>query len=155
MLLSTMIFMEWSNHKNNIEQYRESSTTIITFIDTIKKYKKLFITIGILNFLMLFCGFLGETKQIPNILSVIIGFVPFVYMFYLMYFNFIRETPIYKTSKDTKNIFYFMSSVWSLYGVAAFLPTNPKNIMYNSLDIIAKNFYGLFLSYKLYKVREK
>lgn len=146
MLLSTMIFMEWSNHKKE---------RTINFADTVKKYKKLFLTIGLLNFLMLFFGFLGETNQMPNILAVILGFVPFAYMFYLMYDNFVKETPTQKTSLENKNLFYFMSSIWSLYGVAAFFPTNPKNVMYNFLDIIAKNFYGLFLSYKLYQVREK
>ena len=132
-----------------------NNNTVITFMDTIKKYKKLFITIGLLNFVMLLFGFLGETKQMPNILAVILGFIPFAYMFGLMYTNFVKDTPERISSKENKNLFYFMSSIWSLYGVAAFFPANPKNIMYNFLDIIAKNFYGLFLSYKLYQVREK
>jgi len=151
MLLSTMVFMEWSNHTNN----ENNKNSLVTFMDTVKKYKKLFITIGLLNFVMLLFGFLGETKQMPNILAVILGFIPFAYMFGLMYTNFVKDTPERTTSIENKNLFYFMSSIWSLYGVAAFFPTNPKNIMYNFLDIIAKNFYGLFLSYKLYQVREK
>jgi bacteriorhodopsin len=161
MLLSTMIFMEWSNHKlmnsNEVKDNNEdnSDNTMIRFKDTVMKYKKLFITIGLLNFLMLFFGFLGETKQMSNIIAVILGFIPFVYMFYLMYDNFVKETPTRKTTKENKNLFNFMTFIWSLYGVAAFFPTNPKNVMYNFLDIIAKNFYGLFLSYKLYKVRIK
>ena len=155
MLLSTMIFMEWSNHKNKKNKEEINNNTVITFMDTIKKYKKLFITIGLLNFVMLLFGFLGETKQMPNILAVILGFIPFAYMFGLMYTNFVKDTPERISSKENKNLFYFMSSIWSLYGVAAFFPANPKNIMYNFRDIIAKNFYGLFLSYKLYQVREK
>lgn len=169
MLLSTMIFMEWSNHKlmnsNEVKDKNEdkndnknedkNDNNMIRFKDTVMKYKKLFITIGLLNFLMLFFGFLGETKQMPNILAVILGFIPFVYMFYLMYDNFVKETPTRKTTKENKILFNFMSFIWSLYGVAAFFPTNPKNVMYNFLDIIAKNFYGLFLSYKVYKVRIK
>ena len=155
MLLSTMIFMEWSNHKNKKNKEETNDNTVVTFMDTLKKYKKLFITIGLLNFVMLLFGFLGETKQMPNILAVILGFIPFAYMFGLMYTNFVKDTPERTSSKENKNLFYFMSSIWSLYGVAAFFPANPKNIMYNFLDIIAKNFYGLFLSYKLYQVREK
>ena len=155
MLLSTMIFMEWSNHKNKKNKEKTNDNTVVTFMDTVKKYKKLFITIGLLNFVMLLFGFLGETKQMHNIVAVILGFIPFAYMFGLMYTNFVKDTPERKSSKENKNLFYFMSSIWSLYGVAAFFPANPKNIMYNFLDIIAKNFYGLFLSYKLYQVREK
>lgn len=161
MLLSTMIFMEWSNHKlmnsNEVKDNNEdkNDNNMIRFKDTVMKYKKLFITVGLLNFLMLFFGFLGETKQMPNILAVILGFIPFVYMFYLMYDNFVKETATRKTTKENITLFNFMTFIWSLYGVAAFFPTNPKNVMYNFLDIIAKNFYGLFLSYKLYKVRIK
>lgn len=155
MLLSTMIFMEWSNHKNNKNKDDTNKNTVVTFMDTVKKYKKLFITIGMLNFAMLLFGFLGETNQMPNVLAVILGFIPFAYMFGLMYTNFVKDTTERTSSKENKNLFYFMSSIWSLYGFAAFFPSNPKNVMYNFLDIIAKNFYGLFLSYKLYQVREK
>jgi bacteriorhodopsin len=36
---------------------------------------------------------------------------------------------------------------WSLYGVVALLPYYIKNALYNILDLFAKNFFGLFLSY--------
>ena len=45
-----------------------------------------------------------------------------------------------------------MVSVWSLYGVAALMPADIKNISYNLLDIVAKNFYGLYLYYKILQV---
>ena len=32
-------------------------------------------------------------------------------------------------------------------------PMLPKNIMYNFLDIVAKNFYGLYIFYEVYKRR--
>ena len=40
-------------------------------------------------------------------------------------------------------LFLFVFIVWSIYGVAAMMPTPYKNISYNILDIIAKNFYDL------------
>jgi hypothetical protein len=40
-----------------------------------------------------------------------------------------------------------MFGIWSLYGVAAWFPSALKNASYNILDIFAKNFYGVFLSY--------
>jgi len=51
-------------------------------------------------------------------------------------------------------LFLFVFIVWSIYGVAAMMPTPYKNISYNILDIIAKNFYGLYIYYKIlqYKV---
>lgn len=36
-------------------------------------------------------------------------------------------------------------AVWALYGVAAALPVDTKNIAYNLLDVVSKNCYGLFL----------
>ena len=42
-----------------------------------------------------------------------------------------------------------MIIIWSLYGVAAMFPTIIKNIFYNILDIISKNFYGLYLFSKV------
>ena len=72
MLLSTMIFMEWSNHKNKKNKEKTNENTVITFMDTVKKYKKLFITVGLLNFVMLLFGFLGETNQMPNVLLAVL-----------------------------------------------------------------------------------
>ena len=48
-----------------------------------------------------------------------------------------------------------MFSVWSLYGVAALLPALQKNIGYNVLDLIAKNFYGIFIFYKIIQVHSQ
>jgi bacteriorhodopsin len=45
--------------------------------------------------------------------------------------------------------------VWAIYGVAAVLPYHIKNTMYNILDIFAKNFFGIFLSYVLYKASKQ
>lgn len=42
-------------------------------------------------------------------------------------------------------LFAAMYVVWSLYGVAATLPDVGKNVCYNALDVVSKNFYGVFL----------
>ena len=54
---------------------------------------------------------------------------------------------------ENKQLFNVLLSLWSLYGIAALLPVKPKNISYNMLDIIAKNFYGLFIYYKIKKLQ--
>ena len=43
------------------------------------------------------------------------------------------------------SLFAIMYAVWGLYGVAAAFPDDQKNIAYNGLDIVSKNFYGVFL----------
>ena len=45
-----------------------------------------------------------------------------------------------------------MFIVWSLYGIAATLKPNEKNVSYNIPDIIAKNFYGLFIYYQILQI---
>ena len=39
--------------------------------------------------------------------------------------------------------------IWALYGVAAYFDHIPKNISYNILDVISKNFYGLYIFFKI------
>jgi hypothetical protein len=98
---------------------------------------------------MLGFGYLGETAQMPNLIAVIIGFIPFCMMFGKMYTEFVKHN----SSEETKNMYWFMTSVWGLYGVAALMNPILKNVMYNGLDIVAKNFYGTFLFYKLYQLK--
>ena len=56
---------------------------------------------------------------------------------------------------DQKFMYWFFLITWSFYGVAALLEYNNKNTMYNILDLIAKNFLGIFLVYILWINRIK
>jgi hypothetical protein len=93
---------------------------------------------------MLLFGYLGEMKVISVVFSVLLGFIPFLTYYYIIYTNYVSE--------NTKeySIFIYFFCFWSLYGVAAFLPYYAKNIMYNVLDIFSKNFFGIFLVYIIY-----
>ena len=42
-------------------------------------------------------------------------------------------------------LFWVTFGVWGLYGVAAALGDVSKNVMYNTIDVISKNGFGLFL----------
>jgi hypothetical protein len=46
-----------------------------------------------------------------------------------------------------------MFTLWALYGVFFLLPPVVKNVGYTTLDIFAKNFFGLFLTYVIYSKR--
>jgi hypothetical protein len=50
-------------------------------------------------------------------------------------------------SGDGLQVALFMTVfvVWGCYGLAATMPYAPKNVAYNGLDILSKNFYGLFI----------
>ena len=59
-----------------------------------------------------------------------------------------------RAANISSNLFTFIFIIWILYGFAAMLSTIPKNISYNILDIIAKNFYGLFIVYKIIEINK-
>ena len=124
---------------------KESGVTDIpSFISIIGANLKTYSTLVLLNTSMLIFGYLGELKKISLFTSVFGGFVPFFMMFYIIYENFAKYTDLGMT------MFWYFFIVWGLYGVAACLSYNLKNISYNILDLFAKNFFGLFLAYILY-----
>jgi bacteriorhodopsin len=92
-----------------------------------------------LNFLMLTAGYMSELKQIPKIPGVLLGFIPFLIFFYLIYEYFA------KFSQAGTRLYIFFFVVWFIYGIAALMSYKIKNIMYNILDIFAKNFFGVYL----------
>ena len=135
MLITTIIFMEY---QYNLES---KNNKIITMKEFFYENKENIIKIILFNALMLFFGFLGESQMINKPLAVTIGF----YFFY-MSFRIIYNEYAYKT-KIGANLFKFLTICWSLYGVAALADIKTKNISYNLLDIVSKNFYGLYIYY--------
>jgi bacteriorhodopsin len=108
-----------------------------------------------LNWLMLLFGYLGEVGVIPLVTGVALGFAPFIAYFYIMYERFVANDAnnvndinnnVNRVNASLKIYAYFLV-FWSLYGIVAVLPYALKNTIYNVLDLFAKNFFGLFLSY--------
>lgn len=139
MLLSTILFMEYDTARQENKK--------VTTDSVINNNKRELIKIGLYNFGMLLFGYLGETNVLNKYASVGIGFIFFGLGFYEIWNKF-----GYKTDK-TRGLYTFLIIVWSLYGVAAVLPVIPKNIMYNCLDIVSKNFYGLYIFYEILMVK--
>lgn len=104
------------------------------------------------NLLMLLLGYFGEILIIKNDIAVVLGFIPFIYIFSYIYmkdYNKIHDnSEIYH-----KQIYWFFFVVWSLYGFAAILPFIYKNVMYNVLDLFSKNVFGLFLVFYIFSRR--
>jgi hypothetical protein len=127
MLLSTIAFLEYQENKQTFTL----GTMINSNQDLIKK-------VVISNFCMLLFGYLGEIGKIDRMHATILGFIPFLIMFRLLYQRY-----------GNSRIIQFMFIVWGLYGIAYMLPDVPKNVSYNFLDIIAKNFWGLYIYFKI------
>ena len=99
------------------------------------------VTIILLNYLMLYAGYLGEIKQITLMNAELLGFGAFFAMFYMIYAQFVKNS----SGIDNKVIFGMYLTVWSLYGAAYLLNEENKNIMMNVLDLFSKCFIGLGL----------
>jgi bacteriorhodopsin len=112
---------------------------------TLKEYiskNKLFISkIIILNLSMMLFGLAGELNYINYNTSIMIGFIPFVYYFKLIYDKYLSNN----TDKNKLKLYCVFLILWTLYGVVAFLPYEQKNIAYNIIDLFSKNLFSVFL----------
>ena len=97
--------------------------------------------IVLLNYAMLYIGYAGENKMINKSLSQILGFIPFIIMFAIIFLQFV------KSSGSIANyvLYTIYLVVWSLYGFVFMLGEEYKNIAMNILDFTAKCFIGLSL----------
>jgi bacteriorhodopsin len=111
---------------------------------TFEKYKKPLVQMFIANFIMLLAGFLAEKGLMDRTVALGIGFAAFGFVFKKLYYEFRTE--------ESDEIYKLLTSVWALYGLAFMLPDVQKNIMYNGLDLISKNFFAFFLYRKIVHV---
>lgn len=130
MLVSFIVFFKYLNNPKR-------KTTLL---QSLKEEQTNIIKIVLANAFMLLFGYLGEIGLIDNCLGIALGFIPFAYVFKLLY-------TYTGTNIISNTLFYIMFIIWGLYGVAAVLPFESKNTFYNILDLFAKNAYGLYLYY--------
>lgn len=133
-LMFYLIFLE--------RRAKNEDTVGLNFVDLSIENANTISNVFILNWAMLFFGYLGEMKIISTLTGVLVGFVPFLLYYYIIY----QKYAVGSSSTGIK-IFWYFFIFWSLYGVVALLPYHLKNGLYNILDLFAKNFFGLFLSY--------
>ena len=119
----------------------ENKTTELEFFTVLKENSNIFIPVVLLNWLMLLFGYLGEMRIIPVLLGVFLGFIPFLLYYYIIYVNYVTQ------NTNGYLLFWYFFFFWSMYGFVAVLPYYVKNAFYNILDLFAKNFFGIFLSY--------
>ena len=138
MLITLILYLIYLNKK------KKGKTIKLDFFKLLKDNYDIIIPILLLNWLMLLFGYLGEMKIIPVLLGVFLGFIPFVIYYYMIYVHYVQP------NTNGSFLFLYFFVFWALYGTVAGLPYYIKNSFYNVLDLFAKNFFGLFLSYILY-----
>ena len=99
------------------------------------------VTIVVLNYVMLYVGFLGETKVLERSTADFVGFVPFFAMFYLIFVKFVQPKYVF----SNYCLYFFYLAVWGMYGLVYLVPETYKNISMNVLDCISKCLIGLGL----------
>jgi bacteriorhodopsin len=100
-----------------------------------------YLVIVSLNYIMLYIGYMGETNKIDKFHAMILGFIPFVLMFGIIYYQFVLPKYVYANYA----LFSVYLIVWSTYGIVYLLDNVSKNITFNTLDLISKCFIGLGL----------
>ena len=135
MLITLICYLIYLHHRE------KNTTQKLKLLDILIDNSSNITYILILNWMMLLFGYLGEMKIIPTLTGVGLGFIPFLIYYFIIYVNYAV------LSKSGWMLFWYFSFFWSLYGVVAVLPYYMKNTFYNILDLFAKNFFGLFLSY--------
>lgn len=136
MLITTMLFFIFEKNKTaTLHREKEQKKNVVSILNDNKTNV---IKIVIANALMLLVGYLQEINMISLWYSNIFGFGFLAYSFYVLY--------TYVSSPITQVLFWVMFFVWSLYGVASNYNNVIKNTAYNLLDVVSKNFYGIFLA---------
>jgi hypothetical protein len=135
MLLSTMIYFDYENKP-------DETVTLESFWET---HWKEVLLIFAFNLVMLLFGYLYERNIIGLLASQVVGLGGYAGTFYVLWDRFASKTA------SNAPLYWFMTIAWGLYGVAALFSPGLKNAAYNLLDVVSKNFYGLFLSYVIYQ----
>lgn len=107
-------------------------------LDTILLYQ----VVG-LDYVMLGCGILGELGIIPAIHAMILGFVPFLILFGLIYKAFIHQQ---KQVWMNQFVFLVYFILWTGYGLVYLLDPTTKSIITTLLDMTAKGVFAIGIS---------
>jgi len=105
------------------------SKTVVTAIG--------FLGLVLLDYFMLYFGYLGETKQMEKTYANMIGFIGYIGIFTLIFKNYV------KNSKFNYAIFTIYAIIWASYGIVYFLDDYNKNLAMNWLDLFAKSLVGI------------
>ena len=128
-----------------LDKRSTDETDRLEFFSLLKENASVIIPVLLLNWLMLFFGYLGEMNILTPLVGILVGFIPFLLYYYKIFINYV--------SIQGQYLFWYFFIFWSFYGIVAILPYYIKNAFYNILDLFAKNFFGLFLSYIIFTGR--
>jgi bacteriorhodopsin len=95
----------------------------------------------LLDYCMLYFGYLGETGNMDKWSACLWGWIPFIIMFEIIRYVFL----VPGSSNKKIALFWFFLILWSIYGTVYDCDDNTKNILFNILDAVAKGGIGIGL----------
>jgi bacteriorhodopsin len=138
MLFTTSLFFVYENAKAAGTRTPESWRTFLAAnVPQIA-------AIVVLNFLMLLFGYLAEIGVMNRMAAFWLGTLALIGSFSVIYINYVD-------SELTQILFTFLSIIWMSYGFAFLQGPVIKNLSYTVLDIVAKNFFGVYLTWKIWR----
>jgi bacteriorhodopsin len=137
LLISAMLYFYYE------EKRQQGQDTTNAVRDFIREHLATIAIVVVANFFMIAFGYAGEVGWLSMPTSVTLGFVAFGIAFYTMWARLASKSTV------GNRLFWFIAIVWTFYGVAFMFPMAEKNIAYNLLDVVAKNFFGVYLAYKV------
>jgi bacteriorhodopsin len=96
-----------------------------------------YLGIVVLDYFMLYFGYLGETKQMDRTTADVIGFLGYIGIFMFIFKNYVKQ------NKLNYIVFSAYAIIWAMYGFVYFLDEYNKNLVTNWLDLIAKSLIGI------------
>ncbi len=100
-----------------------------------------YLGIVVLNYFMLYFGYLGEIKSLDKSTSLLGGFLFFIIMIGIIYFYSVNK----KNNFNMRLLFIVFSILWASYGFTELFEDKTKNYIYNNLDIFAKCLFSIYI----------
>lgn len=113
---------------------------VLAYNNRSKIHMSMILLAVLLNFAMLYAGYLGEKGLITRNAALLIGFAAYFALFGLIWDTLVKGS----LNIDNYFIFGLFASIWAIYGVAYIMEETAKNLFFNGLDAIAKCFMGIF-----------
>lgn len=115
----------------------DSSLTLTGFTS---RYSSDLLFVVLMNSIMLSFGLCSELQWIPTRIAIPLGSIALIATFSAIYVR------VGYATVGGALFLTFVFIIWLLYGVAACLSYTSKNVMYNVLDIVSKNLYGVLVA---------
>lgn len=116
-------------------------TLVLSFNSKQRVSLQNYILLILLNYGMLYMGYLGESGRMDKVKASIAGFAFFFAMFAFIWVLFLMNSK----SMNSLVVYSLYFVVWAIYGIVYFFNEKNKNISYNVLDLIAKGLIGIGL----------